>query len=364
MALVLHVFKKSYPSSVKGLGDWANVPLLAFTASLLYGLQGNLHLLISMALPNMLVVSACALQMRGTYRHFGHQLNNAWLGASLVACAALILWWNGKDDFYVHRLVFIAGITGVMFAAQFKVLWRHRSGSFGAQFMLVTLAVLCAVMLLRILTAIADAPPAGIFVPTLMQTVYLSSFSFGVLVLSIGGILLASEQLRNELTKLLQYDALTGAFTMRAAMEYGNDQLAHSLRQKTDFSVLFLDLDHFKSINDTYGHQVGDLVLSDFVSRAKKILRRPSVIGRYGGEEFIVFLPDTNREQALLVAQRLLVDHSTDLRLPRHTVSIGLASVDHQRQDSLDSLIGRADAALYRAKERGRNRIETEETKP
>jgi len=361
MSFVLFFLKRSYPESIKGLDDWAVFPVFSFFASALYGMQGKWHHLISMALPNLLLVITSIMQLRGTFKHFGKPVHTKLIHATVGVALILIVWWSGKDEYFSHRLVMMSGLTATMFGIQVKLLWGQRRNSFAAYFMLLTLILLCAVMLARVISALIDPPPVGLFTYSPLQAIYLASYSFGVLLLSMSAILLSSEQLRNEMAKLLKYDALTGALTRRSAFEYGEDELARSSRSGTVFSVLLMDLDHFKDINDKYGHQKGDEVLTEFVQRVEQVLRRPSVIGRYGGEEFIVLLPDTTKEKAMQVAARIQSHLRAHAEQPKVTASIGIASFSQAHGDTLDAMIGRADTALYAAKNNGRDQIVIDE---
>ena len=117
-----------------------------------------------------------------------------------------------------------------------------------------------------------------------------------------------------------------------------------------------------QSISGTHGqldvNANSPTVKSMLVQRVQGVLRRPCIVGRYGGEEFLVLLPDTNREEALLAAERIRTNATCQAGVPVCTVSIGLACLGGVQNDSLTALIGRADAGLYRAKEMGRNRVE------
>ena len=118
-----------------------------------------------------------------------------------------------------------------------------------------------------------------------------------------------------------------------------------------------MDLDHFKRINDTYGHQAGDKALVDFVERVNTHLRSQDQMGRLGGEEFVLLLPETSADEAWVVAERIRESSAQSSDGVRYTVSMGIATLreqDHTVQD----LLARADEALYRAKGNGRNRIE------
>ncbi len=101
------------------------------------------------------------------------------------------------------------------------------------------------------------------------------------------------------------HDSLTGALTRRALIEACDLELERSRRNHQSMSLLMIDLDHFKAINDTHGHPVGDRVLVDFVARVKSLLRLPDRLGRFGGEEFVALLPETSLDEARVVAERL-----------------------------------------------------------
>ena len=364
MTLVIFFLKVNYPKSIKGLDDWMVLPLLSFIASALYSTQTRWHHLISMALPNFLLLVALLLQTRGTFRHFGHTLQRRWLYGILLPGLVFVVWSSGKSEYFSLRLVFISGFTTAVLCAQLPLLWRHKKDSFATYFMLCTIVAISLVMLARAVTALIEPTPAGIYTYTPMQAIYLASYSFGVLLLSISGILLASEQLRKEMERLLKYDSLTGALTRRAALEYGEDELARTRRtgSASDFSLLMFDIDQFKMINDQYGHQMGDAVLTNVVQTIEQTLRRPSAIGRYGGEEFMILLPETRREQAFQIAQRIQNHLAQALAEPKVTISVGLATAT--AADTLYAMIGRADHALYVAKHNGRNQIVMEEMAP
>ena len=227
--------------------------------------------------------------------------------------------------------------------------------SFATRFTATVLTLASAIILARAISAPFMPPQEGLFTPSPMQVVYLLGLAFGTLLTSIGTVLMASEHLRQELERLVTHDSLTGALTRRALFSTGEAELARARRQGRPLSVLMLDLDHFKQVNDQHGHLVGDRVLVDFVARANAVLRRPATLGRYGGEEFVALLPDTDAAQALAVAERIRASSAADPGLPRCHVSIGVATA--LPQESLDAVINRADAGLYEAKAQGRNQV-------
>lgn len=358
MAFVLFFQSRMYPASVRGMHQWAVGQLVAFVATVLLALQGKLPLFVTTGLANVLVLMSAALLLLGTSQHVGHALPRRFFTLFLLIEVPLFAWLSSDLQLYLYRLLAICLSMFILLLWQAKVIWQHGTRKFASRFALTVLVSMAIAMAMRGITAIASPPTVGIYASSTMQTIYLASFSFGLLLLSISGILMASERLHLELEQLASKDSLTGAFTRRALFELGDNEVARANRQTTPLCVLMLDLDHFKAVNDNYGHLVGDQVLGDFAQRVQDVLRRPAVLGRYGGEEFLVLLPDTQRDEALRVAERIRASKTSLPQVPECTVSIGLASFVHGGQDSLRDLISRADAALYRAKRLGRNRVE------
>jgi len=162
--------------------------------------------------------------------------------------------------------------------------------------------------------------------------------------------------------ELSRTDGLTKVFNRRYFEELGAREISLAKRTRCPVSLLMLDLDHFKAINDRHGHTAGDGILVEFAKRIKKNLRAEEIVGRYGGEEFLVLLSNTDSSQALEAAQRirLAVSESpvlTEKQQIRFTVSIGVATSLNGDRD-LHGLLKSADKALYQAKEKGRNRVE------
>lgn len=171
------------------------------------------------------------------------------------------------------------------------------------------------------------------------------------------------KELERKLAEEARTDSLTGCFNRRHFTNLARQELARVRRYGGEVSALMLDLDHFKAVNDLHGHQVGDLMLQRFVQVCRSMLREEDVIGRLGGEEFAILLPETDREQAREVAERVrravaaaevIVENATAPL--RFTASIGVAALLPE-ESTVDQLIGRADQALYEAKNAGRNRV-------
>lgn len=155
-------------------------------------------------------------------------------------------------------------------------------------------------------------------------------------------------------------DYLTNLNNRRYFMEQAEAELRRALRYKTPLALLMIDIDHFKHINDTYGHKTGDVVLQKLSELLKQSLREVDVLGRIGGEEFAILLPESRMENAVEVAERLRVQVANAQLLEakgeaiRFTVSVGVALLDNTEK-TLDALFAHADEALYKAKNSGRN---------
>lgn len=180
-------------------------------------------------------------------------------------------------------------------------------------------------------------------------------------ILSICRDISERKRMENKLRNLAITDPLTGAKNRRYFINRGKEELARSLRYGTPLCVLLLDIDHFKQVNDTHGHDGGDEVLKSLTQKAQMVLRETDIFARFGGEEFAALLVQTSQQDALLTAERLriaieemsLSQISSTFSI---TVSIGVVLFDDS-DGSIEELIKRADQAMYRAKEGGRNCI-------
>lgn len=183
----------------------------------------------------------------------------------------------------------------------------------------------------------------------------------GLRIVALQKALLASNQ---QLEELSHTDPLTGAANRRSFDEELVLRFEHARRYKRPLSLAMIDIDHFKQINDIYGHQAGDTVLRCVAKVLQRVTRQSDVVSRYGGEEFAVVVPETQLLEALQFAEKIRVAVATeDLGAgmpPRVTVSVGVATFGYTALANAAELLRASDAALYRAKANGRNRVECE----
>jgi len=361
---MLMVLRSLSRSSVAGVREWTYANILAIVALLLFAARGWIPDVLSIDVANLLFLGAPALMLAGFERHLGRRAPYRAL-ALLVAAStvALGIFHYGVDAMAV-RVALSSLFHGIVCVAMTWGLrpWAHPDRArypirfaFGAALTLAAAHAIRAVMY----AAHHDAQV------TLFDSsaVNLVCFALGTLALpglTLGAVMMANAGLIGQARYAAEHDHLTGAWSRRAF--FGRAEHAHADAVRTGglLSLLIFDVDHFKAINDTHGHAVGDRVLADLVARTVTVLHGDAC-ARLGGEEFAVLLPDTDGDAAVHLAdalrrtlERAAVAGAGGATV-RYTVSVGVASLDEG--ESLASLLQRADAALYAAKRGGRNRV-------
>lgn len=152
-------------------------------------------------------------------------------------------------------------------------------------------------------------------------------------------------------------DGKTGAYNYRFFMNIFEMEIDKAKRGKQNLSIISIDIDFFKKINDTYGHLVGDGILIELVNTLNKVIRKYDILARVGGEEFFILLPETSVKKAQTVAGRLLKCLWNNSVLKKYEVTISLGLTEYKPKDTIEKMIKRADEALYLSKKNGRNRI-------
>jgi diguanylate cyclase (GGDEF)-like protein len=243
-----------------------------------------------------------------------------------------------------------------------RILARGGLQAFPVRYLVALSAAVHGVFLLLrpLVFRLADAlAPGADIVLALPQLIVLESIVALVLI-GFGILMLTNEFTTSALRRLAEMDSLTSVFNRRAFLTLLDKALSQARRTESELHVLVIDLDHFKRINDTWGHKCGDDVLRHFVGLAASCLRMEDVMGRLGGEEFAIVLPSANAAGAAAVAERLRALVASQPAMTEHgpitlTVSVGVTqcAVD----ESSETALQRADQAMYRAKELGRNQV-------
>jgi diguanylate cyclase (GGDEF)-like protein len=360
---LLLLFAWAQNTAITAVVWWGFAHLLRAASVMLFGLYGSAPDLVSIDLANALLFSSFAVTWTGA-RVFDHRRPLPILlfgGATLWLIACRVPAFVQAYDLRVLLSSLI--ITAYTWATAYEF-WRGRSeplvSRWPAIFMLFAHG---ALYLLR--------TPLGAMLPwsptsNVFASVWLTVLSFEALLftIAIAFILLAMAKERTEYrhkTAAL-VDPLTGVANRRSFLQDSEAQLKRQMTDPQPTAVMLLDLDNFKSINDRFGHAVGDRVLEIFADVASRSLRRADLFGRLGGEEFAALLRETTRERALAVAEQIRADFAAASREVQGqpviaTVSIGIVMSDDAVLD-LTALLAQADHALYRAKEMGRDRVE------
>jgi diguanylate cyclase (GGDEF)-like protein len=348
---------------VHAVAWWASAHLMRATSVMLYGLYGSVPDLISIDLPNVILFSSFGVTWNGARVFNGR----AALPGSLIAGAGVWLvvsQWPGFEPGSEVRgqlsAMIIAGYTWLT-AYEF---WRARNEPLVSRWPAIVLFVAHGSMFL--LRTPLNALLHGKDTDNILSSAWISVLSLEAFLMTIATafILLAMSKERTELRHktAAMIDPLTGLLNRRAFLADAEALLQQQIARDRPIAVLLIDLDHFKSINDRFGHAVGDKVLQVFANTARASLRQTDLVGRLGGEEFTVLLADASMDNAYLVADRLRKAFAAAAAVvdgePLYaTSSVGVSVIVDPRQD-LTKLITLADQALYLAKARGRNRVE------
>ena len=360
MAGVLFVISRTYPKSIRGLTDWS-VAALAMALSLpLLIARGHLPDLFSIVLANLMLLAGFMLMNAGIRKFSGAQakFNRALLVLFVLAYVALFAWFTYVQPSVAMRVATLSLFTLVVIFDQLMVALRELPRTAGRTILVFSLTILIGARVIRLGSLMVGIDqPTGVFDASVSQLVYLAIPSIMIPLVTISLVLLASEKLHQDLEFTSRYDDLTQCLNKRAGMEELRREIARARRHGSKLSIMLIDLDNFKHINDTHGHLEGDKVLVDFAMRAKQLLRETDQLSRFGGDEFMAVLSETDLVQASLIAERL---HGAgrEGQPIAWSVSIGLSDWLDQ-DDTLAALLTRADRALYKSKAFGRNQTQS-----
>ena len=332
-------------------------------AWVLLGLRGAIPDVFSVLLANLLIVASFADFGAALVRLRGARPPWRAVGLLLTAVAvtqAAFIWLRPSLQ---ARVVLISAALLLLSVAAVRAVWRLQAAPRPRSHWLVALAFGLGVLVLAVRIVVEGLLSPGL--ATLLQGSPMQSlvFVYGAVVpiaSTIGFLLIGNDRHIAELQRLVALDPLTGALNRRTLERQADALLQQAQRRGQAYSLLLLDADHFKQVNDAFGHDAGDEVLRAVVAVLRQGLRPADLVGRLGGEEFVVVLPDAGTAAALQRAEQLraavaaLRFEVAGRRVPL-TVSIGLATAG---AESFADLLRRADHAMYAAKHAGRNRVE------
>lgn len=364
-AVMLLVLTSLADSRVAGIREWAQANGVAVLALLLFAARGLIPDLLSIELANALLLLTASLMLAGYRRYLGLPVPWRLLAGGAGAAFAGVVFFHYVHESLALRVVgmsaFHAAICFGIHASLPKVAdgrLRYPNAFSRTAALLLGLGHSC-----RGAFYVFDTyEPTSLLEPAVANLAFFAIGTLAMPALSLGAVMLANARVLTETAYAAEHDHLTGAPSRRAFFDMAERELARARRHGNGLGLLLVDADHFKRINDTYGHGVGDEVLRDLVARAREEIRKIDYFARLGGEEFGVLLPDASFDTTRAVAERLraALDQSAQGRTaaagPAYTVSIGLAMLE--KGEDFAALMRRADAALYAAKAGGRNRVE------
>jgi diguanylate cyclase (GGDEF)-like protein len=358
--------RRTYP----GFALWTAGNAAYAVGFLAIALRGTIPDLLSILLANVFILGAAELYLEGIRRFRGlssFMVLNEFFMILLIAGVVYFTVWH---DHVGMRVILFSGCAGVIFGLGALVLLRNPPPDQRFSFRLTggLFALFSLLLFTRVLHTVFISGPHDLLALSFFQTIMLMAALLMGIAWTFGFVMLNSERLEVDLKnaqvklqRLATTDFLTGIANSRSFFETGGREIQRARRYGHPLAVLMFDLDHFKRINDTYGHAAGDRVLLAVTATCRDILRDIDVFGRIGGEEFAMLLPETDLAGGMATAERLrtaIAETSVDAGgvALQVTISIGVA-VLLPEDIRVEEPLKRADDAMYEAKRSGRNRV-------
>ncbi|MGL1956016.1 MAG: GGDEF domain-containing protein [Colwellia sp.] len=320
----------------------------------------------SIVVANVLIATAISLLIIGILKFFDYEYQK-FKSLSIVLIVLLLLSYLYltylQPNINYRIAVISAFIAGQGFFITFKIISNKDKGHFSlTQYIAYAFFVFALISVFRLYLSLVEV---NIFKLVDLGAIHGLSL-IGMQLITITSCftlsLSASQQLADKLAIQATTDSLTGIYNRRAFDEIAENEILRAQRERKPISIVLMDIDFFKRVNDNYGHQTGDKVLQEFSQRLKSSLRQYDMLARYGGEEFILLLPNTPKDTAIIIAEKLRVAiyqpvfYLDDLSNISVSASFGVATNQGEHID-WQQLISCADQALYKAKENGRNQV-------
>lgn len=343
---------------------WGISNLLSALGFALLAVRGLVPDVLSIAVANGLLLLSTQFMGMGLRCFAGQPLSWSWLLLPPLA-VTLALAWLPVFESLPARVALHGLLLVVLLGIQLRDNWKAQRAEFLVLrgVVIACLAFLVALNLVRGVGALAGAFPTyrDLMQGDGFQSLFVVLSFMAFLLLLVALMLMASERLQNRLRRAAMADALTGVLNRAGLAGRAARVLRRRQREAVPATLLMMDLDRFKHINDTYGHEVGDRLLCAFVQTAREVLRPEDLLSRHGGEEFVALLPGRTAAAAQAVAERIRLRFAespvpVDGQRIGTTVCIGVAELTATGA-TLDDALARADRALYAAKRAGRDRV-------
>lgn len=352
-------------SRLPGIREWTWAIILEIVALGCYLCQNAAPMVIGYVLANSLIALAICLFYAGCRRFF--RLEVPWTGmiATVALVAVVIPVLRYPVDYMNLRVAFMSVVHGIISTMIAYTIIKYRPAYRATHGHMLT-AVLALVF------AIGYAIRGVVYLhrpdntPLLVDgsVINLIFLSLGALImpgLTMGAVVMTHDTLLSQAEAIANRDFLTGVLSRKAFIEQAQREMARASRYGRALALVMVDIDHFKAINDRYGHPTGDAILRDFALLAEASVRDGDYIGRLGGEEFGILLPDSAGPAAAVMAERLREQvaarrYRAGEQIVRYTLSAGMAV--WQPGETIEDFVARSDYWLYQAKQSGRNRVQ------
>lgn len=358
--------RKTYP----GFGWWTAGITTFGVSFILFPMRNIIPDIFSIVLANVLFVLATLFFLEGSRLFRSKEIKKLFIVLTVVAYTIFQSYFTFVDNEPNIRIIVISFLLGTIFGLTALELFLKVPPSLRFFYWITgtLFTVFSVFMFVRGVFTLLNPPSGDLLAPGIVHSLIFIMAMFLGIGWAIMFIVLNAEKLENELEstqlqfqKMATTDFLTGIANSRLFRELGEHEIQRTRRHKSSLAVLMIDLDYFKKVNDAYGHAVGDKVLVAFTDICKKNLRDFDIFGRLGGEEFAILLPQTETNNAKMLAERLCSivaqsDVEAEDKILHITVSIGV-SVLLSEEDNLDTMLRRADDAMYDAKRKGRNQV-------
>ena len=357
--LLLHV-SRTHLSPMHSLRNWGIALLVLALGQLLLLTDQRVPSGWGLVVGHGVILLGFMLVIRGLRIFFGEvaRFNRARVILFLLSYLVLLGWFTSVNDNVTVRGALFAIYGVIVLSFMLSLLFRHRAFGSGVTVLIGVVALLAIGRMVRLFAAITsntDFSPSYIFDPSPLHLVLISLPGIVSPLVAGAFIVLVSDTLVDRLEKAARQDQLTGVLSKAALQTQLKQEVARSIRYQHPMSLMMIDLDNFKHINDTQGHLKGDETLQATAQSISKSLRTTDLLARFGGDEFTAIMIETEPNTARVIAQRTL--QNLNAALPAGcSASIGVATLDPGSDDA-KTLMQRADKALYQAKRAGKSRV-------
>jgi diguanylate cyclase (GGDEF)-like protein len=363
--ICLIMYSRHYPQ-FRGISTLGCAFIISSSGFLLIGFRSYIPDFFSIIIPNVLLVVSMALVHLGfsTFYEFNKISIKLFHLFMLVCIFFSAMVFTYLDNNTNVRIVIISLIISTQCVYIMRTLLiAYQDNHHKANLMIaVSFLIFATFFALRALITLSEKPLINFMDAGILHSLSIIIYQFVVIISSFGLVWLVSHKIHKILKEQATHDPLTQVFNRRALEEIINVEHSRSLRNQSPLSVVMLDIDYFKRLNDRYGHSVGDQVLVTIAALLVNNTRGYDSIARFGGEEFIILLPNTTVDKAQVIAEKLrekvenheyLIKDNRDVDI---TASFGVTSCE-LASEPWASVLDRCDSALYLAKESGRNRV-------